>query len=120
MIESLFDVSLEAGVKMELAQFDKIWTEAQQFRQQLAAMIVHGDLQFEGADLLCSYFGNIVAYTLDFMHNFLLQLKKTMVDIPRFFPQQPLHPVQVETSIQVRRSRWRNLGSEQKKEFSAY
>ena len=54
------------------------------------------------------------------MDSFLLQLKKTMVDIPRFFPQQPLHPVQLKTSIQVRRSRWRNLESAQKKEFSAY
>jgi hypothetical protein len=74
LIEHIFDCML-SQVTMDLAQFDDIWLSLEKFRPAFAAMVIHGDLQFEELDMFSLYLSNITLYTLKFMNQFCFQLR---------------------------------------------
>src|SRR5450759_4894387 len=75
--------------RMPLTLFRAIWSQAEFFRPILAAMVIHGDLDFFHVDMFNLLFGNLPAYTLSFRNRFLHQLKKEVAGDPKYGPRLP-------------------------------
>jgi hypothetical protein len=101
----VFDCTLSL-VRMELAQFDEIWTSSEDFRPTLAAMVASGDILFEEQELFGMYFGNIAAYTLHFMILWFNQLNLVLPESERFYPKTPGGKVEVEIPLSQRQQKW--------------
>jgi len=97
LIEHHFSFEMATSGRMPLTLFRAIWSKAEFFRPILAAMVIHGDLDFFHVDMFNLLFGNLPAYTLSFRNRFLHQLKKEVAGDPKYGPETPKCPIPMET-----------------------
>lgn len=96
--------------KVEIADVDELWIDAEAFRPVLATMLLHGHLQMENSDLLLAFFGNLPAYVLEFMVTYIKQTNRVSPGPSPLSPRRPCCDM-TPTTIDDRQRFWNNIST---------